>query len=286
MKQNLSERCQIYQKLVMSTILIIIICSSGCFENPKIPSHTSDKPDAIHMITPTMTLSESTGSIHPETDTNLPNVNFPPDMPPQVREQLIREGRIPILPENIQHASFDGDIHDPEPISQFIGSSNRPSDNTFFPSRESIYFSETPVWSRPSTLYPMYTQSGLLLNSTITTLEIQVEKGPFEVRYTVHPKGNPLVSWAKITILDQFLNQIYEEGYNRNYSSEQRKEFTIYKEGRFTIEIIGALATMDISIHTPDGTIPASPSGTLVRADLPDDIPPHIRERLMREGRI
>ena len=110
MKQNLSER---YQKLMMSTILIIIICSSGCFENP-IPSRTSDNPDTIHMITPRMTPSESTGSIHPETDTNLRNVNFPPDMPPQVREQLIREGRIPILAENTQpvpnNLTYFGDV--------------------------------------------------------------------------------------------------------------------------------------------------------------------------------
>jgi len=160
------------------------------------------------------------------------------------------------------------------------------ADDAFIPSRSSIYFTNNTLYTGPVKLYPVYSASGIPLNSNVKELEVHVEKGPFSVSYTVHPKSTPLFSWAGITVQDSFQNILHEDGFNREFSSEKKKEFFVYKEGNFIVRLSGEHATLDISINTPDGPVKAPISTTKSEKEIPDNIPPQVRERLMREGKL
>jgi len=214
--------------------------------------------------------------------------SIPMDLPPELRERLIREGKIPSpgqVVENIVNLPLT-QTPVPTPTSYVTRLPDTVSKDMFIPSRPSIFFSNNTSYAGPAPLYQVYYESGILLNATIKELKIHAERGPFSIWYTVHSQGSPRISWAKITVRDPFQTVLYEDGYNREYSSEEVKEFIVYKDGNATIQISGEFATMDISINTPDGTEEAQDPGTIRSRDIPDNIPPELRERLMREGKI
>lgn len=274
----ISSNCQ---KLAWTLFLLLctMICSAGCLDMSFLAPHSSDSSDT--------SLTEDKDpepTITPAPEENTESA-FPPDMPPQIRERLIREGKIP-SPVQRQITETQQTIHNPVPTSYVIQGAGSLSDDVFIPSRESIYFSNNTSGSGTGNLNPVYAQTDIPLNSNIKELKIHAEKGPFSVRFTVHPKSTPLVSWAKITVLDPFQNILHEDGYNREFSSEQVKEFVVFREGNFTVMISGGYATLDISINTPDGQVQPRASATKSGLEIPDDIPPQLRERLMREGKL
>lgn len=269
------------QKLAWTLFLLLctMICSAGCLDISFISPHSSDSSD--------ISVTEDKDpepTITPAPEEN-PDLAFPPDMPPQIRERLMREGKIP-SPVQRQVTEAQQAIPNPVPTSYVIQGAGSLSDDVFIPSRESIYFSNYTSWSGLGNLNPVYAQTGIPLNSTIKELKIHAEKGPFSVSFTVHPKSTPLVSWAKITVLDPFQNILHEDGYNREFSSEQVKEFVVYREGNFTVRISGGYATLDISINTPDGQVQPRASATKSGREISEDMPPQLRERLMREGKL
>jgi hypothetical protein len=174
----------------------------------------------------------------------------------------------------------------PTPTSYVRRLSDSISEDPFIPSRSSIYFSNPSSNGRPIDLHPVYSALGIPLNTTIKELEVHAEKGPFSVRFTVHPKGTPLVSWTRIKVIDPFQNILHEDGFNRQFSSESVKEFKVYYNGSFFIQITGEAATLDISINTPDGSGNTPESETKNAQNYPPNMPPQLREKLMREGRL
>lgn len=267
-----------------SILLLIILClflsSAGCIQLPILDEKASGDP-----ALPEETQTSSTPEITPSPEETVKQV-FPPDMPPEIRERLIREGKIPSPGNNNPILPNPFVTPNPKPTSYVVQGESSLSEDAFIPSRKSIYFSLDNSWSGPGSLNPIYAQSGIPLNSTIKEFEVHVEKGPFSVRYTVHPKSTPLVSWVKITVLDSFQNIVHEDGYNREFSSEKVKECVVYKEGILTVRLSGGYATLDISINTPDGEINPQTSESKGDGEIPANMPPQTRERLMREGRI
>ncbi|OQA60556.1 MAG: hypothetical protein BWY45_00105 [Euryarchaeota archaeon ADurb.Bin294] len=269
-------------------ILSIFLCIAGCMQIPSPKDDTSDITTQS-IVHPEKTSQPAfTSAPLPTAATNpVPDQSFPPNMPPQIREQLIRQGKLPssakeTKPNNLPPTSTPI----PTPTSYVTRLSDSISEDTFIPSRSSIYFTNPSSNERPVDLHPVYSASGIPLNTTIKELEVHAEKGPFSVRFTVHPKGTPLVSWARIAVIDPFQNILYEDGFNRQFSSESVKEFEVYYNGSFLIQIAGEAATLDISINTPDGSGNTPESETKNAQNYPPNMPPQLREKLMREGRL
>ncbi|QXO95747.1 hypothetical protein KSK55_04965 [Methanospirillum purgamenti] len=247
----------------------------------------TDLPPVSHNVGELSSPTVIPGSDQSSKGYKVTDQSFPPNMPPQLREQLIRQGRLPSSGEKTQDINTPlTHTPVPTPTSFVTRLGDTLSEDAFIPSRSSIYFSHNTSHKGPVNLYPVYTASGIPLNSTLKELKIHAEKGPFSVRYTVHPISTPLVSWARITVQDPFLNILHEDGYNREFSSEKEKEFFVYKEGDFKVLLSGGYATLDISINTPDGQVQPQSSGTKSGQEYPVHMPPQLRERLMREGRI
>lgn len=269
-------------------ILCFFLCTAGCMQ---IPSPKDDPSDiqARSSVHPDKTLHpEMTPSPVPTTGrTSISDQSFPPNMPPQLREQLLRQGKLPASAKETKTNNIPlTPTPVPTPTSYVTRLSDSISEDTFIPSRSSIFFSNTSPDDRSVYLHPVYSAFGLSLNTTIKKLEVHAEKGPFSVRFTIHPKGTPLVSWARITVMDPFLNVLHEEGFNREFSSETVKEFIVYYNGTFTVQIAGEAATLDISINTPDGSGIPPELETKAAQNYPPNMPPHLREKLMREGRL
>ena len=252
--------------------LILCISTAGCIQIPTVQNETSDIPPSGNDITPSQTPEPAQAS----------DQDVPPDMPPEIREKRMKEGKTPVAITKGTPPPASGSNN----LSHVIRQNDTYPDDYFIPSRNSIYFSNTSSTGIPGPLHPIYTESGIPLNHTIKNLQVYVQHGPFSVRYSVHPKGNPLVSWAKITIQDPFQNILYQDGYNREFSSEGTKEFIVYRNGTILLQIIGEAATLDLTINTPDGTLQPESSSSPQKQNLPPHMPPEIRERLMREGKI
>lgn len=86
--------------------------------------------------------------------------------------------------------------------------------------------------------------------------ELNITKGPFSLTYTVHPNitdlTNPNIVWAKITVRDPWQRVMAEDGYNREFSSEETKTITIYREGIHYIVFEGEFVTVDYTLKTGD----------------------------------
>lgn len=267
---------------ILSLILLcLFLFSAGCIQLHDLGEEVS-KEHASHVDTE----PSPAPKIMPITE-EIPGQAFPQDISPQLRERLIREGKLPSPGKMAETPNIPlTPAPVPVPTSFVTRLGDTLADDAFIPSRSSIYFTNNTLYTGPVKLYPVYSASGIPLNSTVKELEVHVEKGPFSVSYTVHPKSTPLVSWAGITVQDSFQNILHEDGYNREFSSEKKKEFFVYKEGNFIVRLSGEHATLDISINTPDGPVKAPISTTKSEKEIPDNIPPQLRERLMREGKL
>jgi hypothetical protein len=267
-----SDKFQKQGVILLLFILILCIITPGCIQIPTTNNKTSDIPPSVMGAIP----------FHTPEPTPTSNQIFSPDMTPDIREKLMREDKIPTTVNK-------GTPTPPSPsnsTSHVIRQNDTYPNDYYIPSRKSIYFSNTSSTSIPGQLHPIYTESGIPLNYTIKNLQVNVQNGPFSVRYSVHPKGNPLVSWAKITIMDPFQNIVHQDGYNREFSSEGTKEFIVYQNGTVLLQIIGEAANLDLTINTPDGTIQSRSSSSTQKKNVPANIPTEIRERQMREGKI
>lgn len=122
-----------------------------------------------------------------------------------------------------------------------------------------------PLRNRPSVLKYDTTNSRKILNTSwyesvdlmgyAVGKDLNITKGPFSITYSVHPKiSNPLLVWAKLTVLDPWQNVTAEEGYNRGFSSDGTKTMTIYREGRYYLIIEGNYVTVDYTLKTGDPT--------------------------------
>lgn len=289
MNKNLKQTLHLKFEL---TLVMLLLCFflfiAGCMQIPSSRDDTSEIPAQL-AVHPEKTLQPVfTSSPLPTPGTNLvSDQSFLPNMPPQLREQLMRQGKLPsstkeTKPNNIPLTPAPV----PTPTSYVTRLADSISEDTFIPSRSSIYFSNPSSDGRPVDLHSVYSASGIPLNTTIKELEVHAVKGPFSVRFTVHPKGNPLVSWARITVIDTFQNILHEDGFNREFSSESVKEFEVYYNGTFFIQIVGEAATLDISINTPDGSGTLPESETKNVQNYPPNMPPQLKEKLMREGRF
>jgi hypothetical protein len=262
-------------------ILCLFLSSAGCIQLPDLGEEVSNEP-----ASPVDTELSPAPEIMPITE-EIPGQAFPQDIPPQLRERLIREGKLPSPGKMAETPNIPlTPAPVPVPTSFVTRLGDTLADDAFIPSRSSIYFTNNTLYTGPVKLYPVYSASGIPLNSNVKELEVHVEKGPFSVSYTVHPKSTPLFSWAGITVQDSFQNILHEDGFNREFSSEKKKEFFVYKEGNFIVRLSGEHATLDISINTPDGPVKAPISTTKSEKEIPDNIPPQVRERLMREGKL
>ena len=262
-------------------ILCLFLSSAGCIQLPDLGEKASKE-----LASPVDTEPSPAPEIMPIPE-EIPGPAFPQDMPPQLRERLIREGKLPSSGKVAETPNIPlTPTPVPTPTSFVTRLGDTLADDAFIPSRSSIYFTNNTSYTGPLKLYPVYSASGIPLNSTVKELEVHVEKGPFSVSYTVHPKSTPLFSWAGITVQDSFQNILHEDGFNREFSSEKKKEFFVYKEGNFKIRLSGEHATLDISINTPDGPVKAPILATKSEKEIPDNIPPQVRERLMREGKL
>lgn len=116
---------------------------------------------------------------------------------------------------------------------------------------------------RPSILKNDTTHSRIHLNVTSSGTvalegyaigkQLNITHGPFSITFSVHPKiESPLNVWAKITVYDPWQNVIAEEGYNRGYTNEATKTFTVYRTGNYYMSMEGDFATMDYIISTGD----------------------------------
>ncbi len=166
----------------------------------------------------------------------------------------------------------------PVPTSHVSSLPDRLPADHFVPGRTSVYYEPSPD-IRPDPLYTIYTESAIPLNTLIREREITVEKGPFSIWFSVTPKGSPLISWARVTVRDPFGKILFEEGFNRRFSTASAKEFTVYSSGFFILGIEGEYGTIDIAVRTSDqAAAPVTPAVT------PDqEIPPEI---LMQMGMI
>lgn len=268
-------------------ILILCICVSGCIQVPLARNSQPDNSSASTDLKITPSPGITITPVVTQKQNKVSDQDFPPGMPPQVRERLMREGKIPAQSKAVNTGSSSGaQTQDTTNASHVTRMNDTYAEDFFIPSRTSIYFTNNSSPWQPETLYPIYSESDIPLNSIIKNRQVYVKKGPFSVRFTVHPQGTPLVSWAKITVMDPFLNIIQGDGYNREFSSESPKEFIVYRNGTCDIQLSGNAATLDISVCTPDGTLQSGFASSEKKKSVPANMPPEIRERLMREGKI
>lgn len=265
-------------------VLCLCICIAGCIQVPATKNKASDTSPASEVQRNTISSDTVTTPIRTPVSEQI----FPPGMPLQIREKIMREGKIPTNTKIRDNTGAPGLTPTPVPnnTSQVTRLDDTYPEDYFTPSRNSIYFSYNSQDRISGALRPMYSESSIPLNNTLKNRQIYVEKSPFSVRFVVHPKSNPLVSWAKITVVDPFQNPLYVDGYNREFSSEQTKEFTVYRNGTSLLQISGEAATLDLTINTPDGTLQPGTSPSTEKGEAPEDLPPQIRERLLREGKL
>ena len=279
-----TNRCGFILIIIVS---LSLVSAAGCLTIPSTHNSVSDRnhessPSAENQVVIHSTpIPSQTSDVNPLSDTS-----FPPDMPPHIREQLLQQGYFPAaIPDETENALMTS-TPNPTPTSYVTRLADLSSENTFFPARSSIYFTTTASNELPARLRPAYTERGIPLNTTVKVLEVHVEKAPFSIRYSVYPKASPLVSWARITVLDSFQNVLYADGFNREFSSETTKEGVLYRNGTFLVKIEGEAGSLDISINTPDGSGSFPAFGTDNEVKISPDMPPQLREQLMSEEEL
>jgi hypothetical protein len=222
-KPEIGIQVQKNNRLCSSFILIIIISFtfvffSGCMSIPGTPAG-----DAVPVQTP----------VSPGTEENLSIDNITPDIVD-----------IPLTPEPT-----------PTPIISTVSDWN-PYEVVPYPesehTRASILRNDTST--NRQILNTTYSGS-VNLNGYSYGKELNITRAPFSITYTVHPNiENPLLVWAKLTVLDPWQNVTAEGGYNRHYSSDQTKTMTLYQEGKFYIIFEGEYASVDYTLKTGDPT--------------------------------
>ena len=208
--------------LLLIILSVFLTCCSGCISIPGMPTGQ----DPIQNITPIPTVECMLIESFP---TEMPIIT--PELTPTPLISTVSEWNpyeiIP-LPDEVSN-NRDPLKNRPSVLKTDIAN-NRPSLNT--------------------------TNSGSVdLTGYAQGKELNITKGPFSITYAVHPKiSNPLLVWVTLTVLDSWQNVTAEEGYNREYSSEETKTMTIYREGRYYLIIDGDYATVDYTLKTGDPT--------------------------------